>query len=180
MSFFYVGLIKLFFGDVRGPSLLTDSHVCLVAVRVLWLGEGCVAVFGIGLVRVLVHVADLITAERVWLWLLCVFICVDMLGYKVSQQNNLVQIWQLKSITFESTGKLNNRLFIFILTCKQYSRIHIEKHDTHRNCFHSHWLYWHLFPEMLHCPDLNEFSFWYVISLLNFCGQHLAMKWKFT
>lgn len=80
-QFFYVGLIKLFLGDVVGPSLLTDSHVCLVAVRVLWLGEGCVAVFRIGLVRVLVHVADLITAERVWLWLLCVFICVDMLGY---------------------------------------------------------------------------------------------------
>lgn len=99
-----------------GPSLLTDSHVCLVAVRVLWLGEGCVAVFRIGLVRVLVHVADLITAERVWLWLLCVFICVDMLGYKVSQQNNQVQIWQWKSITFKRTSGLNNKLFLSFLT----------------------------------------------------------------
>lgn len=92
LSFFYYGLIKLIYGDVRGPLLLTDSHVCLVAVSVLRLGEGCVAVFGIGLVRVLVHVAGLITAERVWLWLLCVFISIDMLGYKVSQQNNQEQV----------------------------------------------------------------------------------------
>lgn len=81
--FFYVGLIKLFFGDVVSLLLFIDFYVCLVVVRVLWLGEGCVVVFRIGLVRVFVYVVDLIIVERVWLWLLCVFICVDMLGYKV-------------------------------------------------------------------------------------------------